>query len=328
MNMTTLWDKTCALLMQEMAYVSYSTWIDNNLSPVSVDGDTLVLSISMESMRSMVQGKYGLVIDKCLTDAAGRPMKAVILTRAELEERREAEQKGEEPDDTDPRLNPKYTFESFVVGSGNRFAHAAALAVAESPAEAYNPLFIYGGVGLGKTHLMQAIGHFVHRENPDKRIMYMTSETFTNEMISAIQTKRTLEFRDRIRRADILMVDDIQFLSGKESAQEEMFHTFNTLHENRKQIVVTSDRPPKDIKSLEERLRTRLEWGLMADVQPPNIETRISILHSKSEDMGFTISPEVAAQLQREIDAVNEIANLHVQLVLNDPKGISGFMAA
>ena len=303
MNMTTLWDKTCALLMQEMAYVSYSTWIDNNLSPVSVDGDTLVLSISMESMRSMVQGKYGLVIDKCLTDAAGRPMKAVILTRAELEERREAEQKGEEPDDTDPRLNPKYTFESFVVGSGNRFAHAAALAVAESPAEAYNPLFIYGGVGLGKTHLMQAIGHFVHRENPDKRIMYMTSETFTNEMISAIQTKRTLEFRDRIRRADILMVDDIQFIAGRESTQQEFFHVFNELHNENKQIILTSDKPPKEIQRLEERLCSRFEWGLVADIQRPDVDTRVAILREKTQQENMNVPEEVLQLIAGKIDS-------------------------
>ncbi len=301
MNMETLWDRACALLMQAMAYVSFNTWIDGNLSPVSLEGDTLVLSVNLESMRGMVQTKYGQVISGCVAEAAGRPIRVEMLTRAELEERR----RQEHPDagDNDPHLNPKYTFESFVVGGGNRFAHAAALAVAESPAEAYNPLFIYGGVGLGKTHLMQAIGHFVHQEDPGKKILYMTSESFTNEMISAIQQKKTYEFRERIRRVDVLMVDDIQFIAGREGTQQEFFNTFNELHDNNKQIILTSDKPPKDIQRLEERLCSRFEWGLVADIQRPDLDTRVAILREKTQQDQIDVPDEVLQLIAGKIDS-------------------------
>ena len=232
MNMDSLWNRTCQLLMQSIASVSYNTWIESNLSPAVLEEDTLILSANMESMIDMVRKKYGPQIEKCLTQAAEKRMKAEILTRAEIESRRALGPRAE--NENDPHLNPKYTFESFVVGGGNRFAHAAALAVAESPAEAYNPLFIYGGVGLGKTHLMQAIGHFIHQESPEKKILYMTSESFTNELISAIQMKTTYEFRERIRKVDVLMVDDIQFIAGRESTQQEFFNTFNELHNDNK----------------------------------------------------------------------------------------------
>ena len=314
MNLETLWDKTCALLLQEMAYVSYSTWVENNLTPVTLEEDTLILSINMESMRGMIQSKYGALLDKCLTEAAGKPIRAEMLTREELEERQE--KNGKQPDDNDPRLNPKYTFESFVVGGGNRFAHAAALAVAESPAEAYNPLFIYGGVGLGKTHLMQAIGHFVHEERPEKKILYMTSETFTNDLINAIQQKKTFEFRERIRRVDILMVDDIQFIAGRESTQQEFFNTFNELHNDNKQIILTSDKPPKDIQRLEERLCSRFEWGLVADIQRPDVDTRVAILREKTQQEKIDVPDEVLQLIAGKIDSnIRELEGCLTRLV-------------
>ncbi len=314
MNMEALWEKTCALLVQEMAFVSYDTWVHENLAPVQLEEDRLILSIKMENMRPLILNKYGLLMDQCLSRAAGKQMHAEIQTRAELEEWR----KKPEGDSGENllRLNPKYTFESFVVGTGNRFAHAAALAVAESPAEAYNPLFIYGGVGLGKTHLMQAIGHFVHQEDPSKKILYMTSETFTNDLINAIQQKKTYEFRERIRKVDILMVDDIQFIAGRESTQQEFFNTFNELHSDNKQIILTSDKPPKDIQRLEERLCSRFEWGLVADIQRPDIDTRVAILREKTQQEKIDVPDEVLQLIAGKIDSnIRELEGCLTRLV-------------
>lgn len=302
MNMESLWEKTCALLSQDMPYVSYSTWVEGNMVPGLLENDTLFIMVKMERMISMIQNKYAGLIEKRLSETAGKPIRLMLLSREEMESRLEKD-KTDPIDDNDPHLNPKYTFESFVVGGGNRFAHAAALAVAESPAEAYNPLFIYGGVGLGKTHLMQAIGHFIHQNDPSKKILYMTSENFTNQLISAIQMKKTYEFRERIRKVDILMVDDIQFIAGRESTQQEFFNTFNELHNDNKQIILTSDKPPKDIQRLEERLCSRFEWGLVADIQRPDVDTRVAILREKTVQEHIRVPDDVLQLIAGKIDS-------------------------
>ena len=315
MNMESLWDQTCALLSREMPYVSYSTWVDGNMVPGILEDDVLFIAVKMERMITMIRNKYADLIEKKLSEVAGKPMSIMLLSKEELEERTK-DSTEKKPDDNDPHLNPKYTFESFVVGNANRFAHAAALAVAESPAEAYNPLFIYGGVGLGKTHLMQAIGHFIHQSDPGKKILYMTSESFTNELISAIQQKKTYEFREKIRKVDVLMVDDIQFIAGRESTQQEFFNTFNELHNENKQIILTSDKPPKDIQRLEERLCSRFEWGLVADIQRPDVDTRVAILREKTVQEGLDVPDEVLQLIAGKIDSsIRELEGCLTRLV-------------
>nr|AHF25657.1 chromosomal replication initiation protein [uncultured bacterium Contigcl_30] len=315
MDMELLWEKTCALLTQKMNYVSYKTWVEGNMTPVLIEENSLIISLKMEGMITMINKKYLALIEQCLSEAAGKPMKAVVMGKDAADQRIGDTGTGTE-DENDPKLNPKYTFENFVVGGGNRFAHAAALAVAESPAEAYNPLFIYGGVGLGKTHLMQAIGHFIHESEPEKKILYMTSESFTNELISAIQQKKTYEFREKIRKVDVLMVDDIQFIAGRESTQQEFFNTFNELHNESKQIVLTSDKPPKDIQRLEERLCSRFEWGLVADIQRPDIETRVAILREKTQQDHINVPDDVLQLIAGKIDSnIRELEGCLTRLV-------------
>ena len=218
--------------------------------------------------------------------------------------------------DSAAQLNPKYTFEAFVAGSGNQFAHAAAHAVAERPSKAYNPLFLYGGVGMGKTHLMQAIGHEVKRRQPQASICYLSSEKFTNEMINSLRYDRMTSFRDKFRNVDVLCIDDIQFLAQKERTQEEFFHTFNALHESMKQIVIASDRPPKELAEIEDRLRSRFEWGLIADIQPPDLETKVAILQKKAESDRVTLSTDLALYIASNVRTnVRELEGALIRLM-------------
>ena len=307
MDMEELWSKTREVLRAEVNAVVYNSLLgSNNLVPALLDGDTLVLRVVMDNLKLLITNQWYSTIVRALSQVAGHQMDVEILTQEEIEARPQLKQKAVEEQETvlesSVALNPKYTFETFVVGSGNRFAHAVSLAVAEVPAKAYNPLFIYGGVGLGKTHLMHAIGHYSHQLYPQMNIVYITSEDFTNQLVSAMQQNRNQEFRDRFRNADILMVDDIQFIAGKQSTQEEFFHTFNHLREAGKQIIMTSDKPPKEIQKLEERLCSRFEGGLIADIQRPDFETRLAILRKKAEFEHIIVSDEILELIAEKID--------------------------
>lgn len=303
MNGTAIWDTACGLLREEMAEASYRTWIQNSLKPVLVREDAFYLETIGEFERHFIINRYAMLITNALSQAAGRQLRAEFLSSQEAKDLSPDAAAPVEGVPAGDLLNPKYTFSSFVVGGSNRFAHAASLAVADAPAQAYNPLFIYGGVGLGKTHLMHAIGHHIREANPSTKLLYISSENFTNELIGAIQKNKNAEFRERFRSLDVLMVDDIQFIAGRDSTQEEFFHTFNTLHTAGKQIIISSDRPPKEISRLEDRLVSRFEWGLIADIQKPDVETRIAILRKKAASDNMIMDDGVLTLIASRIDS-------------------------
>ncbi|HHY46245.1 MAG TPA: chromosomal replication initiator protein DnaA [Firmicutes bacterium] len=306
--LTTIWAKVLDILAGELTKPSFETWLKST-SPVGIQGNTLMVQVPHALARDWLETRYSPLIRRALAAVthdnldiqfvaplganSAPPVPAVAgpalgSNSAAVDEVQST------------ALNPKYTFDTFVVGNSNRFAHAAALAVAEAPARAYNPLFIYGGVGLGKTHLMQAIGHFVLQQSQLK-VVYVSSEKFTNELINAIRDDKTVEFRERYRNVDVLLIDDIQFLAGKERTQEEFFHTFNALYEANKQIVISSDRPPKEIPTLEDRLRSRFEWGLITDIQAPDLETRIAILRKKASLERLEVPGDVLVYIANQI---------------------------
>jgi len=285
-----IWEEALKIIEGEISDVSFDTWIEP-LKPYAIKGRDFVFLIGDPFYKDMVEKRYTGIIKNALRQSTGIDYNILIHTDeqpAETYIRKEEEKRA-----TLGNLNPKYVFSSFVVGNSNRFAHAASLAVAEAPGKAYNPLFIYGDVGLGKTHLMQSIAHYILNQKPNTKIIYTSSEMFTNEVIKAIAENKTEDLRNKYRNIDVLLVDDIQFLAKKISTQEEFFHTFNALYESGKQIIISSDRPPNEINPLENRLKSRFGCGLIADIQPPDYETRFAILHKKAEREGLTVPQEV-----------------------------------
>lgn len=295
------WSAVMKLLEEELTSVSFSTWIET-IVPVSFNKNSIVLEVPSEFNLGIIKSRYKDLLLNAVRHVTNRNLE-IELTVKSGEGSVNKEVIPEENSPVFSILNPKYTFSTFVKGNGNQLAHAAALAVAEAPATAYNPLFIYGGVGLGKTHLMHAIGHYVIEQNNDAKVLYTSSEKFTNELINAIKDDRNEEFRSKYRNIDVLLIDDIQFIGGKERTQEEFFHTFNALYELNKQIVISSDKPPKEILTLEERLRSRFEWGLIADIQAPDTETRIAILRKKSQLERYDIPNEVLVYIANNIES-------------------------
>jgi chromosomal replication initiator protein len=311
MNAEQAWQSVLAQLQMEMPRASYDTWV-RDTRPTTYENGIITIGVRNAYARDWLESRLATTVSRLLIGILNSNVAVEFVVSPANE--------ADSHTDPDPErvassmeittseaksrhvtLNPRYTFDTYVVGSGNRLAHAACQAVAEKPARAYNPLFLYGGVGLGKTHLLHAIGNACHADGLN--VLYVSSEEFTNDMINAIRTHTTQAFREKYRSADVLLVDDIQFIAGKESTQEEFFHTFNTLHGQDKQIIVSSDRPPKSLVTLEERLRSRFEWGLSADIQAPDFETRLAILRSKAERTGRHISDEILESVAKQIQS-------------------------
>lgn len=283
----------------ELMDVTFNTWL-KPLSLYNIDGSKLYIMVPSEQQMTLnyISKKYSLPIKVAIAEITGKEYDIEFILPEDTNKIKPFKSKNPDfiPGSDNSNLNPNYTFDTFVVGKNNKFAHAASLAVAESPGEAYNPLYIYGGPGLGKTHLIQSIGHFILQQKPDKKVIYVTSEEFTNEVIDSIRNGNAsamTKLREKYRTVDVLMIDDVQFIIGKESTQEEFFHTFNVLHSAGKQIILTSDKPPKEMETLEERIRSRFEWGLLADVGYPDYETRMAILRRKEEMDGFLLDDEI-----------------------------------
>lgn len=312
-----MWPKIMASIQGKINPHSYDTWFVS-LKPVSLTKETFTLETPNQFFKDWLKEHYGDLLEESLKEAGLGNIKInLTLSSTGGEKISPAVATKTKPESEEKtRLNSRYTFDSFVIGPSNRFAHAAALAVAESPAKAYNPLFIYGDVGLGKTHLLQAIGHHVLSCRPNTKVTYISSEEFTNQLINSIQNRTTPKFREKYRNVDVLIIDDIYFIAGKESTQEEFFHTFNTLYDAHKQIILSSDRSPKDIQGLEERLVSRFGWGLVTDIQPPDFETRTAILRKKAELAGVEIPQEVTIFLSEKIKTnIRELEGALVRVI-------------
>jgi chromosomal replication initiator protein len=319
-----IWDDVLDYVRGQISETEFRTWF-KQVRPLGIDGGVFQLGVPHSFARDWIKNHFGAVIERALRDL-GAPSPKIGFQVVSFAPSEQADlfsqpaatsEPAAGPGVDRPRFNPKYVFGNFVVGPNNNLAHAAALAVAEAPGRAYNPLFLYGDSGLGKTHLMQAVGHAVADRMPGSQIAYVTTEQFTNELINAIRGDQMSAFRERFRSIDVLLVDDIQFLAGKERTQEEFFHTFNALYESAKQIIVSSDRPPKDIPTLENRLRSRFEWGLITDIQAPELETRIAILKMNAEYRGVKVPSEVVEYIARNVTSnIRELEGALVRAIL------------
>ena len=309
--LTEKWDGILQTIRREndLSKVAFETWL-LPLKIFRIEDHVLKITAPFEQAVTYVENKYKIFLYVAVAEAMGEEYEIEIITEDEAsKEKAYIPQPKKIPapvpmDDKKTNLNPKYTFDTFVIGSNNRFAHAASVAVAESPGKEYNPLFLYGGVGLGKTHLMHSVAHYILQKDPTKKVLYVTSEVFTNELIDSIRNGNNTsmtKFREKYRNIDVLLIDDVQFIIGKESTQEEFFHTFNALHSANKQIIISSDRPPKDMETLEARLQSRFEWGLIADISSPDYETRMAILRKKEELDGYNIDDEVIRYIATNI---------------------------
>ncbi|MBW6462802.1 MAG: chromosomal replication initiator protein DnaA [Firmicutes bacterium] len=340
-HLNEIWQLTLSELSKDLKKPSFETWF-NLTKPVSLENDCLVIEVPNDFTKEWFETRYRDKIMKALKEITASDHRVNFIIASEFQDSGDLIQQLDEDalnnnfflsenenknnqkriDDNIKKnklissFNPRYTFDTFVVGACNRLSHAASLAVAESPARAYNPLFIYGGVGLGKTHLLHAIGQYSLINHGFSRVFYFSSEKFTNEFINAIRDNKTLEFRNKYRNMDILLIDDIQFLAGKEQTQEEFFHTFNALHDNNRQIIISSDRPPKEIPTLEDRLRSRFEWGLITDLQPPDLETRTAILKKKALSDGIDIPDQVIQYIaEKVITNIRELEGALIRIV-------------
>ena len=320
-----LMDQIRNQLRPEMNPIFFDTYI-NQLVIESIDNSNIVFQTDTNYKKDMLENRYASLILNALQNITNRNITFSVHSLESFTPKdennniiissKEKNNENEEIDYSNQSLNPKYTFETFVVGNNNRFAHAAALAVGDNPAKTYNPLFIYGGVGLGKTHLMQAVGNRILQNNRSMNIVYVTSEKFTNHLINSIREGKNDPFRNKYRSADALLIDDIQFIAKKERVQEEFFHTFNTLYENGKQIIISSDKPPRDLPFLEERLKSRFEWGLLADISCPDYETRVAILRKKALDESIIIDDEILADIATKIDSnIRELEGVFNKIV-------------
>ena len=330
-HLIAVWRTVLSEMEKYLSKPSIETWLKNT-RPLSLQEKTFVVEVPNDFTRNWLKNHYfekltqtlRIIMDEDLNIHFVIKQDPGINGQPEFNHNKHEQSVKETTNENKQKdlssvckwLNPKYTFESFVIGSNNRLAHAASLAVAETPSRAYNPLFIYVGVGLGKTHLLHAIGHYVISHNISEEVVYLSSEKFTNQFINAIRDNKTVDFRNKYRNIDILLIDDIQFLAGKEQTQEEFFHTFNALHENSKQIVISSDRPPKEIPKLEDRLRSRFEWGLITDIQAPDLETRIAILRKKSQHEGIFIPDDILIFIAQKIETnIRELEGALVRII-------------